>query len=99
MNQLETQGQLIVKDLFRQIKNIKSNGNSPTEIHLGSKATKAILAYFGSIYGSIPNDLEDQQQFYMGIPIRMSEKSLGEWTAHVSSLLECGTACRARVEG
>lgn len=98
MSQLETQSQLIVKDLYRQIKNIKSVGDSPTEIHLGPKAKKAIFAYFRSIYGSAPNGLEDQQQFYLGILIRMSEKGLSEWTAHVSSRLGCGTVCRARME-
>lgn len=100
MSQLETQGRLFVEDLDRQIENIKSVGDCPTEIVLGTKARKAIIAFLGSVYGFTQDDSEDRPEFYMGIPVRMSEKSLGEWTAHASSLLDaCGTVCRAGVEG
>lgn len=98
MNQLKTQGRLIVKNLDRQIRQIETIGDSPTVMTLGSKARKAIIAYLGSASRFVKDDSEGQNEFYMGIPVRMSTKCLGEWTAHVSSLHSDGTVARATTD-
>lgn len=98
MNQLMTQGQLIVEDLDRQLRNIREIGDSPTAVHLGRKARNAMIAYLDSIYGSgdlfTQSHLDDRPEFYISVPIIKSKKALGEWTAHVSSLLPNGTVNR-----